>query len=110
MERAFAVRVRNHQDFRGFIASFTTSHGEGEQDGPGNDRRCVVTWHLPDVDAAAAAVHQLNVTSDGRFTADGGEPREVNAYFLVRTPQGDAPNPLWQFDGNVELPSTTKGK
>jgi len=24
----------------------------------------------------------------------------------VRTPQGDAPNPLWQFDGNVELLAT----
>jgi ABC-2 type transport system permease protein len=21
----------------------------------------------------------------------------------VRTPTGDSPNPLWQFDGNVEL-------
>jgi ABC-2 type transport system permease protein len=25
----------------------------------------------------------------------------------VRTPTGDAPNPLWQFDGNVELLDTT---
>jgi ABC-2 type transport system permease protein len=25
----------------------------------------------------------------------------------VRTPAGDAPNPLWQFDGNVELLSAT---
>ena len=27
----------------------------------------------------------------------------MNGYFLVRTPTGDAPNPLWQFDGNVDL-------
>jgi ABC-2 type transport system permease protein len=28
----------------------------------------------------------------------------------VRTPIGDAPNPLWQFDGNVELlPTAPKG-
>jgi ABC-2 type transport system permease protein len=35
--------------------------------------------------------------------ADGDGPKEVNGYFLVRTPTGDTPNPLWQFDGNVEL-------
>jgi ABC-2 type transport system permease protein len=34
----------------------------------------------------------------------------VNGFFLVRTPAGDEPNPLWQFDGNIELlPSTPKG-
>jgi ABC-2 type transport system permease protein len=27
----------------------------------------------------------------------------------VRTATGDEPNPLWQFDANVELLSTTKG-
>ncbi|WP_405433545.1 ABC transporter permease [Micromonospora sp. NBC_00617] len=77
--------------------------------GPGNDWRCVVTWHLPDVEAAGTAIYQLDVTPDGRFVADGDGPKEVNGYFLVRTPSGDAPNPLWQFDGNVELLHTTKG-
>ncbi len=71
--------------------------------GPGNDWRCVLTWHLPDVDAVGTAIYQLDVAADGRFTADGDGPKEVNGYFLVRTPVGDAPNPLWQFDGNVEL-------
>ena len=34
----------------------------------------------------------------------------MNGYFQVRTPTGDAPNPLWQFDGNVDLlASTSKG-
>ena len=75
--------------------------------GPGNDWRCVVSWHLPDVEVAGTAIYQLDVTSDGRFVADGDGPKEVNGYFLVRTPTGDAPNPLWQFDGNVELLSTT---
>ncbi|MFI2651769.1 ABC transporter permease [Micromonospora fulviviridis] len=77
--------------------------------GPGNDWRCVVSWHLPDVEAAGSAIYQLDVTPDGRFVADGDGPKEVNGYFLVRTPTGDAPNPLWQFDGNVELLHTTKG-
>ncbi|MEU9124495.1 ABC transporter permease [Streptomyces sp. NPDC048506] len=77
--------------------------------GPGNDWRCVVSWHLPGVQAAGQAVYQLDVTPDGRFMADGDGPKEVNGYFLVRTPEGDAPNPLWQFDGNVELVSTSKG-
>jgi ABC-2 type transport system permease protein len=78
-------------------------------EGPGNDWRCVVTWHLPGVDAAGTAIYQLDVTADGRFMADGDGPKEVNGYFLVRTPAGDAPNPLWQFDGNVELLATSKG-
>ncbi|MER6977231.1 ABC transporter permease, partial [Streptomyces carpinensis] len=75
--------------------------------GPGNDWRCVVTWHLPGVEATGQAIYQLDVTPDGRFMADGDGPKEVNGYFLVRTPEGDAPNPLWQFDGNVELLDTT---
>ncbi|MCN9243456.1 ABC transporter permease [Streptomyces sp. RY43-2] len=77
--------------------------------GPGNDWRCVVSWHLPGVEAPGTAVYQLDVTADGRFMADGDGPKEVNGYFLVRTPIGDAPNPLWQFDGNVELLPTSKG-
>jgi ABC-2 type transport system permease protein len=80
--------------------------GQLAAQGPGNDWRCVVTWHLPDVEAAGTAVYQLDVTADGRFVADGDGPKEVNGYFLVRTPAGDAPNPLWQFDSNVELLST----
>ncbi|MEU2714278.1 ABC transporter permease [Streptomyces sp. NPDC007205] len=78
-------------------------------EGPGNDWRCVVSWHLPGVEATGTAVYQLDVTSDGRFVADGDGPKEVNGYFLVRTPHGDAPNPLWQFDGTVGLLRTSKG-
>ncbi|MFF0461757.1 ABC transporter permease [Streptomyces mexicanus] len=77
--------------------------------GPGNDWRCVVSWHLPGVEATGTAVYQLDVTADGRFVADGDGPKEVNGYFLVRTPDGDAPNPLWQFDGDVGLLPTSKG-
>jgi ABC-2 type transport system permease protein len=32
----------------------------------------------------------------------------VNGYFLVRSPAGDQPNPLWQFDGDVDLLSTSR--
>ncbi|MEU0199487.1 MULTISPECIES: ABC transporter permease [unclassified Streptomyces] len=78
-------------------------------EGPGNDWRCVVSWHLPGVEAAGSAVYQLDITPDGRFVADGDGPKDVNGYFLVRTPTGDAPNPLWQFDGDVELLSPSKG-
>ncbi|MET7672467.1 ABC transporter permease [Micromonospora luteifusca] len=92
-------------------ATATCNKGGGKlaAEGPGNDWRCVVTWHLPDVEAAGSAIYQLDVTPDGRFVADGDGPKEVNGYFLVRTSTGDAPNPLWQFDGNVELLHTTKG-
>ncbi|MER5344250.1 ABC transporter permease [Streptomyces mirabilis] len=78
-------------------------------EGPGNDWRCVVSWHLPGIEVAGTAIYQLDLTPDGRFMADGDGPKEVNGYFLVRTPTGDAPNPLWQFDGNVDLLATPKG-
>jgi ABC-2 type transport system permease protein len=78
-----------------------------DDEGAGNDWRCVVTWHLPGVQVAGTAIYQLDITSDGRYVADGDGPKEVNGYFQVRTAHGDAPNPLWQFDGNVELLHTS---
>jgi len=71
--------------------------------GPGNDWRCVVSWRLPGATAVGSAIYQLDVTADGRYVADGDGPKEVNGFFPVRTPSGDAPNPLWQFDGYVDL-------
>jgi ABC-2 type transport system permease protein len=71
--------------------------------GPGNDWRCVVTWHLPGSSASGSAIYQLDVTPDGRYVADGDGPQQVNGFFQVRTATGDAPNPLWQFDGVVNL-------
>ncbi|MGY1501113.1 ABC transporter permease [Streptomyces sp. QTS52] len=88
-------------------AACTKSDGRGAQEGAGNDWRCVVTWRLPGVPVSGTAVYQLDIGSDGRFMADGDGPKEVNGYFLVRTSTGDAPNPLWQFDGNVDLLDTT---
>ncbi|WP_433432379.1 ABC transporter permease [Nonomuraea sp. CA-141351] len=76
-------------------------------EGPGNDWRCVVSWHLPGATAVGTAIYQLDATADGRYIADGDGPKEVNGYFQVRTPAGDAPNPLWQFDGNVDLLAST---
>lgn len=78
--------------------------------GPGNDWRCVVSWHLPGSAATGSAIYQLDVTPDGRYVADGDGPQEVNGFFQVRTSTGDAPNPLWQFDGLVDLLApTSKG-
>jgi ABC-2 type transport system permease protein len=74
-----------------------------EDVGPGNDWRCVVTWHLPRATATGSAIYQLDVNPDGRYVADGDGPQDVNGFFRVRTPTGDAPNPLWQFDGVVDL-------
>jgi ABC-2 type transport system permease protein len=75
--------------------------------GAGNGWRCTVTWHLPNTGSAVGqAVYQLDVTPDGRYVADGDGPIEVNGYFIVRTPTGDAANPLWQFDGMVDLLAT----
>ena len=71
--------------------------------GPGNDWRCVVTWRLPGATATGSAIYQLDVTPDGRYVADGDGPQAVNGFFQVHTPEGDVPNPLWQFDGTVDL-------
>lgn len=77
--------------------------------GPGADWRCVVTWTLPGATATGSAIYQLDVAADGRYVADGDGPKEVNGYFQIHTPTGDAPNPLWQFDGFVDLLTSRKG-
>ncbi|HEX8977532.1 MAG TPA: hypothetical protein VF781_13565, partial [Solirubrobacteraceae bacterium] len=71
--------------------------------GAGNDWRCVVSWRLPGATAIGSAIYQLDVSPDGRYRADGDGPQEVNGFFQLRTATGDAPNPLWQFDGSVDL-------
>lgn len=89
-------------------ATASCDKGDGlvDNSGPGNGWRCVVTWHLPGVDAVGQATYQLDVSADGRYAADGDGPKQVNGYFVVRTPTGDAANPLWQFDGDVDLLAT----
>jgi ABC-2 type transport system permease protein len=71
--------------------------------GPGNDWRCVVTWRLPGSAAVGSAIYQLDVSPDGRYVADGDGPQEVNGFFQLQTATGLASNPLWQFDGDVDL-------
>jgi ABC-2 type transport system permease protein len=72
-------------------------------EGPGSDWRCVVRWTLPGSSATGTAIYQLDVLADGKYVADGDGPKEVNGWFQVRTPTGDAPNPLWQLDGSLDL-------
>jgi ABC-2 type transport system permease protein len=91
-------------------ASCNKGDGLENPSGPGNDWRCVVSWHLPGASITGQASYQLDVKADGRFVADGDGPKDVNGYYLVRTSTGDQPNPLWQFDANVELlPTHSKG-
>jgi ABC-2 type transport system permease protein len=87
-------------------ASCVKSEGLVAQEGPGNDWRCTVTWHVPGVTLTGQAIYQLDVNPNGRYIADGDGPQEVNGFFVVHTPDGDVPNPLWQFDGDVDLLST----
>lgn len=84
-------------------ASCTKSAGLGAQEGPGNDWRCTVHWQVPGDNVTAQAVYQLNVTASGRYTADGDGPQEINGYFLIASSDRVVPNPLWQFDGGVDL-------
>ena len=85
----------------------TTSCDKGgprvEDEGAGAGWRCTVTWTLPGTTAVGTAIYQLEIAPEGRYVADGDGPKEVNGFFQVRTPTGDAPNPLWQFDGVVDL-------
>jgi ABC-2 type transport system permease protein len=74
-----------------------------EDVGPGNDWRCVVTWRLPGSAAIGSAIYQLDVAPDGHYVADGDGPQEVNGFFQVHTSSGDVPNPLWQFNGSIDL-------
>jgi ABC-2 type transport system permease protein len=92
-------------------ASCTKGGATSTSGGPGNDWRCTVSWHLPGVnDATGQAIYQLDVNPNGRYVADGDGPQEVNGYFMLHTSAGDAPNPLWQFDGLVDLLApTSKG-
>ena len=69
-----------------------------------------MSWHIPGATATGTAIYQLDVTAEGRYVADGDGPKEVNGYFQVRTPSGDAANPLWQFDGLVDLSSRSSSK
>jgi ABC-2 type transport system permease protein len=71
--------------------------------GPGNDWRCVVTWRLPGSAAVGSAIYQLDVKPEGRYVADGDGPQEVNGFFQVHNSTRDVPNPLWQFDGSIDL-------
>jgi ABC-2 type transport system permease protein len=75
----------------------------GDDTGAGNDWRCVVRWHIPGATGQGSAVYQLDVTPDGRYVADGDGPKAVNGFFTIRTARGVVPNPLWQFDGTVDL-------
>ena len=84
-------------------ASCLKTEGHGVQEGSGNDWRCTVTWHVPGVMLTGQSYYQLDVTANGRYIADGDGPQEVNGYFLIATSDGVVPNPLWQFDGNVDL-------
>jgi ABC-2 type transport system permease protein len=79
------------------------SEGLGAQDGPGNDWRCTVLWVIPGDNVTVQAIYQLNVTANGRYIADGDGPAQLNGYFLIVTGGKVVPNPLWQFDGNVDL-------
>jgi ABC-2 type transport system permease protein len=90
-------------------ASANCDKGGGLVDdvGAGNDWRCVVSWRLPGSKAVGQAIYQLDVTPDGRYVADGDGPTDVNGFFQVHTPARDVPNPLWQFDGLVNLLTPT---
>lgn len=76
--------------------------------GPGNGWPCVVPWPIPGDTAVGTAIYQLVAAAEGRHVGDGDRPREVDGFFQVHTPTGDAPNPLWQVDGLVDLSRTPR--
>lgn len=91
----------------GVTAACYRGGSPGDDEGAGNDWRCAVSWHIPGATAVGTALYQLDVAAEGRYVADGDGPKEVNGYFQVRTPSGDAANPLWQIDSLVDLSSSS---
>jgi len=88
-------------------ASCNKGDGPGANVGPGNDWRCVVTWQLPPSTAIGSAIYQLDVNPDGHYVADGDGPPLVNGFFEIQTSIGEIPNPLWEFNGQVDLLTAT---
>ncbi len=71
--------------------------------GPGTAWQCVITWQVAGASTPAQAVYQVDVKADGRYTADGEGPRQVNEQHSIAGPDGrQVTNPLWQFDGAVD--------
>ena len=68
-------------------ASCTKGSGLVAQEGPGNDWRCYVNWHIPGVnDAAGQAVYQLDVSPNGRYVADGDGPNRSERLLRAARP------------------------
>jgi hypothetical protein len=70
------------------------------QQGAGNDWVCDVTWYVAGPSTPVTAIYNMNVKTDGCYTADGDGPASVNGQRTISTPSGGSTvNPLWEFDG-----------
>ena len=76
--------------------------------GAGNTWQCVITWQVDGAGTPARAVYQLDVKTDGSYSADGEGPRLVNEQHRIVGAGGQpVTNPLWQFDGSLDTTQTT---
>lgn len=72
----------------------------GVQAGAGSDWVCHVTWLVDGPGTPVTANYNLQVQTDGCYTADGDGPASVNgAPTLADLGAGSRVNPLWAFNG-----------
>ena len=102
------------------VAAFNAMLTDGASSNPlimhSGDTITVQTTPWPDFQTKAFAEFNAKgdaydmVVGDSQWlgagsTGDG--PQDVNGFFAVHTATGDVPNPLWQFDGSVDLLTPT---
>ncbi|HEY2672316.1 MAG TPA: hypothetical protein VGJ07_18345 [Rugosimonospora sp.] len=72
--------------------------------GAGDDWICNIVWRTAGLGTTATAIYDLEVQTDGCYTADGDGPQEINGLRTMVTIDGDTvTNPLWQFNGCIEV-------
>jgi ABC-2 type transport system permease protein len=59
---------------------------------------CNVVWLVDGPSTPATAIYDLNMRTNGCYTADGNGPLAVNEQRTMTTQKGSAINPLWEFD------------
>ncbi len=70
------------------------------QHGAGSDWVCSIVWLVDGPATSVTALYNLNLRTNGCYTADGDGPVAVNGSRTVTTAAGTiAINPLWSFDG-----------
>ncbi len=73
------------------------------QHGPGANWVCHVTWLVGGAGTPVTATYNVNLQTDGCYTADGDGPASVNGSATITdTHERTRVNPLFEFNGCVD--------